>query len=89
MKRNHVLGIIAVAAITAGAFIGNRSIKTEKEDTMLLANVEALTQTEGQKGTGECYNTITNKKNSFVLYCGNCTWTSGAASTGSDLGYCN
>lgn len=70
-------------------FAGCRSIKQEKENTTFKANVEALSQTEGEKGTGECFKNITYMENSLVLYCGNCKWTPGKASKDSDLGYCN
>ena len=43
---------------------------------LALANVEALA--DGESGDGEdCYNTITTKRASKVLYCGTCSWVDG------------
>lgn len=77
------------AALTLLVFAGCRSIKQEKENTTFTANVKALSQAEGEKGTGECAKSITYMENSLVLYCGTCKWVPGKATKNSDLGYCN
>lgn len=49
-----------------------------KMSRLTLENIEALANGEstdtGERGTGPCYNTITNKINSKILYCGTCTY---------------
>ena len=64
-----------LAAATATAILANRNT-----DHIFQANIEALMNQEGDPAHGElCYNSITAKKSSLVVYCGTCTYVNGVA----------
>ena len=65
---------VVLAAAAAVAIHANR-----QADPIFEANIEALTN--GEQGTGLCYNTITYKKNSQVLFCGSCTYIEDSEAT--------
>ena len=64
-----------LAAATATAILANRNT-----DPIFQANIEALMHQEGDPAHGElCYNSITAKKSSLVVYCGTYTYVNGVA----------
>lgn len=64
-----------LAAATATTILANRNT-----DPIFQANIEALMHQEGDPAHGElCYNSITAKKSSLVVYCGTCTYVNGVA----------
>lgn len=78
--------VLAVAAVTAFNATINKDTDVDLS-TISLANVEALAQGEsGSKKT--CYNTITSKEGSQIMYCPTCSWVSGTDSWVSSKGEC-
>lgn len=77
MKKLITIAVATVilAAATATAILANRNT-----DPIFQANIEALMHQEGDPAHGEwCYNSITAKKSSLVVYCGTCTYVNGVA----------
>ena len=79
MKKVLLSSIFAVALIATAGYGVNKSMKSDANlSDLALANVEALA--DGESGDGEdCYNTITTKRASKVLYCGTCSWVDGTS----------
>lgn len=71
-----------LAAATVTAILANRNT-----DPIFQANIEALMNNEGDRGTGTCYNTVTYLENVTVLYCGGCHFVWGIPLT-TDTGIC-
>ena len=57
---------VVLAAAAAVAIHANR-----QADPIFEANIEALTN--GEQGTGLCYNSIISMPGVWTLYCGSCT----------------
>lgn len=85
---NKIIGAVVVMAIAAVTAF-NLSINAENNElsALLLDNVEALASSESGSGM-KCWNTVTSKEGSQVLYCGSCTWISGTYSWNSGSGTC-
>lgn len=81
MKKKIFGGILAVAIAALAAV--NVNINNESEDALSalsLANVEALASGEEEEDEGKtCYNSITTKEGSQVLYCQSCSWVDGTS----------
>ncbi len=88
--KKQMIKIVAVIALIATA--GWNITQSEKEGALsdlALENIEALADPEeGDKGSGQCYNSITTQEGCLVLYCGTCTWISGTKTTFSGTSYC-
>lgn len=80
------LAVVAIAAVTA--FNINLNFGADsKLSTVNMSNVEALAS--GETGTGKtCYNTITSKEGSQVMYCPTCSYISGTDAWTSSTGSC-
>jgi len=88
MKKVLLSSIFAVALIATTSYGVNKSMNSEANlSDLALANMEALA--DGESGGGDlCYNSITTKRASKVLYCGTCTWVDGTSSFFSGTGKC-
>lgn len=77
MKRKIISSVFALALLATVGFGVNKSMQSDANlSDLALSNVEALA--DGESGDGEdCYNTITTKRASKVLYCGTCSWVDG------------
>lgn len=76
MKRIIALAaaMVVLAAAAAVAVHANR-----QADPVFEANIEALTN--GEQGTGTCYNTLTYKDGVCTLFCGSCVWVQNSKPT--------
>lgn len=71
---------IAVATVILAAATATTILANRNTDPIFQANIEALMHQEGDPAHGElCYNSITAKKSSLVVYCGTCTYVNGVA----------
>ena len=67
MKKNIIKStMVAAVAIFAGYNVYQANVKTERLSDIMMANVEALAQTE--QGANGCYPTICNKKCKVYIY---------------------
>ena len=72
--------LITIAAATAILAAATAILANRNTDPIFQANIEALMHQEGDPAHGElCYNSITAKKSSLVVYCGTCTYVNGVA----------
>ena len=75
MKKNIIkTTMIAAIAIFAGYNMYQSNMNSKKLSDVMLANVEALAQSEGFVDDGTCYNSISTAAGSQVRYCGTCTF---------------
>ncbi len=88
MKKKIFGGLVVAAVAAIASFNVNINLNAENEiSSVSLANVEALAQSESG-GNKKCWNTITTKEGSQVLYCQSCSWVSGTYSWSSSSGTC-
>lgn len=84
-----IISVAFVASVLSVAVYNYTQSKNGTSmDNLSLANVEALADGESGDGKSTCYNTITTKEGSMVLYCQTCTWVSGTDSWVSGTGRC-
>ena len=76
MKKNFLFAAIVVAVIGAAGLVESINAKTESE-IALDENVEALASGESTETIKTCYETITSKEGSMVLYCPVCDFIPG------------
>ena len=83
MKKKILGGLFAFAVMVATSYGVNRSMENNANlSDMVLKNVEALAQFEGDGGdTGSpgspgqfCYDTITTKRGMKTFFCGSCSY---------------
>lgn len=86
MKKKIFFASVALIVAVSTA-IGMQSIDCDKPSSLKLANIEALTKDESSKKE-KCYNSITTKEGSQVLYCGTCTYLPGTDDIISGTGLC-
>lgn len=70
MKKKFIYAVTFVALAAVAGWNYQQS-KQESEYNLTLANIEALAS--GESGSQTCYNTITTKAGSKVLYCQTCS----------------
>jgi hypothetical protein len=87
MKKKTALLLVAFGVILGGLFI-IRSVRQSRSDLIIESMVEALSLTEGEPGTGQCWKSITSSEGEFVLYCNTCTWLPGRHAFLSGKGDC-
>jgi hypothetical protein len=71
--------VVVVIAVATGWNVSRNMNGKAPFSDVSLANVEALADENGGGGN-TCYNTITTKDGVQTLYCGTCTYISGAPS---------
>lgn len=80
--------IIATVAIFAGHNVYQSNVKTKIMSDIMLANVEALAQSEGFVDDGTCYNEISTAAGSQIRYCGTCTFIPNSIGSWGNMGKC-
>lgn len=88
MKKIILSSIFALALLATAGWGVNKSMGNDANlSDLAMSNVEALADGESG-GENTCYNTITTKEASRILYCGTCTWVDGTNSWISSKGKC-
>ena len=89
MKKNIIkTTMIAVVAIFAGYNVYQSNMNSNELSDVMLANVEALAQSEGFVDDGTCYKSISTAAGSQVRYCGTCTFIPKSIGDWSSKGKC-
>ncbi|RNC63289.1 NVEALA domain-containing protein [Proteiniphilum sp. X52] len=88
MQKKILSGLFALALLATAGFGVHKSMNSDADlSDVALANVEALAQ--GESGGGnKCYNSITTKEGSQILYCGTCKYEPGTNTFWSGTGTC-
>ena len=86
-KKFFSVAIVAVIALGAGWNVMQSENEKDLSD-LILANVEALANSETGGGKRVCYHTITSKEGSQVRYCQTCDWVDGTSSWVSSTSEC-
>ena len=85
MKMKKVFLLAAVAAVAGSAWLASGILR--RGDDLFQENLEVLT--DGEEVLGQtCYNTITSKDGSQVMYCPVCDWIPGTDSWFSPTSTC-
>ena len=79
MKKKIIISTFAIAVMALTAFTGYKTFGPKKStsDLLLDENIEALTDGESGDKLLDCYNTITSKKGTQVMYCPICEYVPG------------
>lgn len=87
MRKKTLFASLFVAVVCLAVFkvVGNHN--SDKELSLKLVNIEALSNDEANHGE-TCYKTITEKDGCEVLYCGNCEKIPGTAALFSGTDRC-
>ena len=89
MEKKHILIAFAAILLVIGSVFIVRVVRERSNDYLFERMVDALSISEGDAGSGKCWNSITTSDGELVLYCGTCTWIPGHHTWNSGNGKCD